>query len=41
MATLRNIAISVLRLAGHTKNSHRIATPRPQQSRPIDLLLTA
>jgi len=41
MATLRNTAISVLRLGGHTKIATSLRHNGRSTSRPIDLLLTA
>ena len=41
MATLRNTAISLLRLAGHTKIATSLRHNGRSTSRPIDLLLTA
>jgi predicted transposase YbfD/YdcC len=41
MATLRNTAISLLRLAGHTKIATALRHHGRSTSRPIDLLLTA
>ena len=41
MATLRNTAISLLRLAGHTKIATALRHHGRSTSRPIELLLTA
>jgi hypothetical protein len=41
MAALRNTAISLLRLAGHTKIASALRHYGRSTSRPIDLLLTA
>ena len=41
MATLRNLAISLLRLTGHTKIAAELRHHGRNTSRPIDLLLAA
>jgi len=41
MATLRNTAISLLRLAGHNRIARALRHQARDTNRPIDLILTA